>query len=125
MAHFSDAQPWPSHVGIDWSEQKWVGINPKPSVPMGIRFLNLGNMEIGSLDILKDSKDLEELYLYNNHLSDIKILESMPQLKILDLGSNSYDQLGFKETYNLLKNKGICFLNWDGTCGWDLPSRSL
>jgi len=125
MAHFSDAQPWPSHVGIDWSEQIWVEINPKPSVPKGIRFLNLGNMEIVSLDILKDSKDLEELYLYNNHLSDIKILESMPQLKILDLGSNFYDQLGFNESYNLLKNKGICFLNWDGTCGWDLPSRSL
>ena len=70
----------------------------------------LGNNEISSLDVLKriNSKELKELYLFNNKIYNIKALDNnqkLEKLEILSLYDNRIDKKINKSLISKLKNK--------------------
>ena len=59
-------------------------------------------------DLIKiEFKELKELDLSNNNISDIKVLDKVKfeKLEILDLGENNIDKDKFKSIIEILKSK--------------------
>jgi Leucine-rich repeat (LRR) protein len=88
LGEFTPEHPWPSHVGIDWSEKEWTKPGSELPVPVGVKSLNLSRMDLDSLEALNHAYQLEELTVYDNKLGSLKGLENKPNLKVLNAGGN-------------------------------------
>ena len=61
-----------------------------------LKILDLSENEIiENIDGLKNLKKLEQLNLYSNKISDIKVLNTLPQLSEVNLASNGLDKKAF------------------------------
>ena len=73
-----------------------------------LRQLNIGYNKITDISVLKDLINLTELYMYNNQIKDISVLKNLTKLNILNIGFNKIKDISVLS--NLIKLKKL-YLN--------------